>query len=170
MLEMTELDLAKIGQRYYIIANIIHMYDEDYYEVNGVRIIHKDFDAIEWVNGYLEGLEWEMLEEESMDQLIVNPRVWMADILDPVELPNEHPYIETFLLFIPLDAGSQTAFQMFECKGVEGLASRIEKELQYRVSLDIEAVILMRAVEIDLVLKIPSTVDEDEFERELVGE
>lgn len=170
MLEMTELDLVQLGHRYYVMANIIHMYDEHYCEVNGVRVVPVDFDALEWVNGYLESLEWEMLEEESMDQLIVNPRVWMADVLDPVELPDEHPYVETYLLFIPFDVSSATTFQMFECKGVEALAERIEKELALRVSLDIEAVILMRVVEIDLVLKVPSSTDENELERELTGE
>lgn len=170
MIQIDELDITEMGQRCYVIANIIHMYDDNYYEVNGVRTVALGPDALEWVNGYLESLEWEMLEEEAMDQLIVNPRVWMADVLDPVELPGEHPYVDDFLLFIPFDVGSPTTFQMFECKGVEELAARIENELQLRISLDIEAVVLMRVVEVDLVLKVPGSVDENELERELTGE
>ena len=170
MLELNELDVAEAGERYYLIANMIHMYSEDFYEVNGVRVVSVGPDALEWVNGYLESLEWEMLEEEAMDQLIVNPRVWMADVLDPEELPREHPFVENYLLFIPTDVGSGSMFQMFECKGVEGVEARIEQELGLRVALDIEAVILMRVVEIDLALKVPSTTDENELERELTGE
>ena len=164
------------GDEYYIlIANKVHSHgSNDYFHtVNATRAFstsHKD--SLEFANEYLTMLELELAEDELIEDLFINPFVYFGERVDARQLPEEHPYINSFLLFFPNMYGDAdgTTFQMFEIEGVEDLAYQIEEELKMRVGMVIENVIIFRCMDIELVQQIPSDFDEVELQREFTGE
>ena len=170
MVDITELGFTDVGHRYYIIVNVFEATGENSCSVNGARAIPMGNDALEWVNEYLESLEWELVEGDTMEDVVIQPMVWLADILDQTRLPKTNESeTSDFLLFLPLDE-EDTVFKMVQCYGIDEVAEIIEKEMQIRQSLEIETVVLAKAVEIELVLKVPTIFSLDEAEQELIGD
>jgi hypothetical protein len=169
MVSITELEYTEAGSLYYIVVNVMAATGEFVCDVNGVRAILLCENAIEWVNEYLEQMEWDILEEEVVDNPVIQPRVYMAEILDPAHLPNDHSKDSVYLLFIPTH-DTNASFKMTQCTGIDEVAYVIEQELFRHKSLDIENVILTKATEVELVMAIPSSFEQGEYQQELTGE
>jgi len=170
-----ELQYMEEGEYYLLITNKIdsHGSNDFFHTVNATRAFstgHKD--SLEFANEYLAMMELELAEDDLVEDIFINQFVYFGEVLDARQLPEAHPYVDSYLLFFPdmYNEDSTTAFQMFECDGVEEVAFQIEEELKMRTGLSIENVIIFRFLDIDLVQQIPSEFDETEFQREFVGE
>lgn len=170
-----ELSFMEEGEYYIIVTNRVKSHGENgfFHTVNVTRAFDAgNKDAVEFANEYLAMLELEISEDELIEDLIVNPFVYFGERLDTRKLPEEHPYINSYLLFFPnmYGSGDDTIFQMFECGSVEEAAFQIEEELKMRQGLSIEGVIMFRCLDVELVQQIPSEFDEEELRREFAGE
>jgi hypothetical protein len=170
-----ELQQMVVDEYYILITNKIdgHGSNNFFYTVNATRAFSTDNkDSLEFANEYLAMMELEIADDEAIDDIYINQAVYFGERLDSWQLPESHPYVDSYLLFFPNIYGTAdgTSFQMFECDGVEDVAFQIESELEMREGITIEEVIIFRCVDVELVQQIPSEFDEAELRREFVGE
>lgn len=170
-----ELQGMEEDEYYLLIANKTHSHgSNDYFHtVNAVRAFStSNKDSLEFANEYLAMMELELAEDELIEDLFINQFVYFGQRLDARQLPEEHPYINSYLLFFPntYNEDDSTSFQMFECEGVEEVEYQIEDELRMRVGLVIENVIIFRYLDVELIQQIPGEFDEIELQKEFVGE
>jgi len=170
-----ELQYMEEDEFYLLVTNKIdsHGSNNFFFTVNATRAFstsHKD--SLEFANEYLAMMELELAEDDLIEDLFINQFVYFGERLDARKLPEEHPYVNSYLLFFPdmYDDANSTKFQMFECDGVEEVAFQIEEELKMRTGLSIENVIIFRCLDIELVQQIPTEFDEVEIKREFMGE